>query len=105
MITGDNAWQYFSHGQIRYQQPFLTSSAWDDELQANANYVPGLQVDAAAGIIYNNWYHVGPFDKIAPVLQLIYSHREPGRRVRQRPPRTRGMTGSTFLPGWISPRW
>ncbi len=75
MITGDNAWQYF--GQFRYQQPFLTSSAWDGDLQANANYNPGLQVDAAAGIVYNNWYHVGPFDKIAPVLQLIYSHREP----------------------------
>jgi len=75
MITGDNAWQYF--GQFRYQQPFLTSSAWDGDLQANANYIPGMQVDAAAGIVYNNWYHVGPFDKIAPVLQLIYSHRQP----------------------------
>ena len=75
MITGDNAWQYFT--QVRYQQPFLTSSAWDADLQANANYVPGLQVDAAAGIVYNNWYHVGPFDKIAPLLQLIYSHRQP----------------------------
>ena len=61
--------RYF--GQFRYQQPFLTSSTWDDELQANANYVPGMQVDAAAGIIYNNWYNVGPFDKIAPVLQLV----------------------------------
>ena len=75
MITGDNAWQYF--GQVRLDQAFLTSSAWDADLQANANYVPGMQVDAAAGIVYNNWYHVGPFDKIAPVLQLIYSHRQP----------------------------
>ena len=102
MITGDNAWQYF--GRIRYQQPFLTSSAWDDELQANANYVPGLQVDAAAGVVYNNWYHVGPFDKIAPLLQLIYSHREPDSGAAASP-KIRGMTGSTFLPGWISPRW
>ncbi len=75
MITGDNAWQYF--GQFRYQQPLFTSSAWDDDLQANASYVPGMQVDAAVGIAYNNWYHVGPFDKIAPLLQLIYSHRQP----------------------------
>ena len=75
MITGDNAWQYFS--QVRYQQPFLRSSAWDPDLEANANYIPGLQVDAAIGIFYNNWYHIGPLDKIAPVLQLIYSHRQP----------------------------
>ena len=75
MITGDNAWQYFS--QVRYDQPFFTSSTWNGDLQANANYIPGLQVDAAVGIVYNNWYHVGPIDKIAPVLQLIYSHRQP----------------------------
>ncbi|MGB9163160.1 MAG: hypothetical protein WCC41_01665, partial [Rhodomicrobium sp.] len=86
MITGDNAWQYF--GQFRYQQPFLTSSAWDEELEANANYIPGMQVDAAAGIVYNNWYHVGPFDKIAPVLQLIYSHREPDSGAAAEPENT-----------------
>ena len=66
-----------------------TSSAWDDELQANADYIPGMQVDAAAGIIYNNWYHVGPFDKIAPVLQLIYSHRQPDSGAAAAPERYR----------------
>jgi hypothetical protein len=74
MITGDNAWQYFS--QFKYMQPVLTSKAWDGDAQANLNYRPGASVDAAAGIIYNNLYHVGPFDKIAPLLQLIYSHHE-----------------------------
>ena len=75
MITGDNAWQYFA--QFKYLQPLLTSSAYDSDLQANADYRPGLQVDAALGVVYNNWYHVGPFDKIAPLLQVIVSHRQP----------------------------
>ncbi len=68
IITGDNAWQYFS--QIKYQQPVLTSTT------ADGDYRPGASVDGAAGITYNNWYHVGPFDKVAPLLQLIVSHRE-----------------------------
>ena len=67
MITGDNAWQYFS--QIKYLQPVLTSST------ADGDYRPGASIDGAAGITYNNWYHVGPFDKIAPLLQVIVSHR------------------------------
>ena len=40
-----------------------------------ADYRPGASVDAAAGISYNNWYHVGPFDKVAPLLQVIASHK------------------------------
>ncbi len=28
------------------------------------------------GVVYNNLYHVGPFDKVAPLLQFIFSHRE-----------------------------
>ena len=38
--------------------------------------VPGTSFDGAVGITYNNWYHVGPLDKVAPLLQVIYSHRE-----------------------------
>ena len=68
MITGDNAWQYF--GQIKYVQPILTQST------AEGDYRPGASIDAAAGITYNNWYHVGPFDKLAPLLQVIVSHRD-----------------------------
>ena len=39
-------------------------------------YHPGYQVDGAAGIVYNNLYHVLGFDKIAPLAQIIVSHRQ-----------------------------
>lgn len=74
LITGDNAWQYFS--QIRWQQPFLYQSAYDADSGMVLLYKPGYQVDAAAGIIYNNLYNVLGFDKIAPLVQLIASHRQ-----------------------------
>ena len=76
MITGDNAWQYFTQAQLL--QPLLTHSEAIPTFGSDpGGYHPGIQIDAATGVFYNNWYHVGPFDKIAPVLQLIYSHREP----------------------------
>ena len=73
MITGDNAWQYFS--QIKYVQPLWTTATYNSDLGAMADYRPGASIDGAAGITYNNWYHVGPFDKLAPLLQVIVSHR------------------------------
>jgi hypothetical protein len=75
MITGDNAWQYFS--QIKYVQPILTKSTLNPDSGLMEDYRPGASVDAAAGITYNNWYHVGPFDKVAPLLQVIVSHKGP----------------------------
>src|SRR5205823_12857053 len=36
MITGDNAWQYFS--QIRWQQPFLYQSAYNPDSGLNELY-------------------------------------------------------------------
>lgn len=74
MITGDNAWQYFS--QIRWQQPFLYQSAVNRDSGMVELYKPGYQVDAAAGIVYNNLYNVLGFDKIAPLVQIIASHRQ-----------------------------
>ncbi len=74
MITGDNAWQYFA--QTKMVLPLLTSSTYDPDLMANANYRPGISIDTAIGVTYNNWYHVGPFDKIAPLHQIIVSHRD-----------------------------
>lgn len=74
MITGDNAWQYFS--QIRWQQPFLYQSAYNPDSGLNELYKPGYQIDAAGGIVYNNFYNVLGFDKIAPLVQLIASHRQ-----------------------------
>jgi hypothetical protein len=83
MLTGDNAWQYFS--QVRYQQPFLYSAAADPQGFFDGNpgvvqiYKPGYQVDGAAGILYNNLYKVWGFDKIAPLFQVITSHRDKDR--------------------------
>jgi hypothetical protein len=79
MLSGDNAWQYFQ--QIRWQQPFLYQSAADPQGFFDGNpgvvqtYKPGLQVDGAIGILYNNWYNVLGFDKITPLGQVILSHR------------------------------
>jgi len=77
MLTGDNAWQYFS--QIRWQMPFLFSYAYDFDIAAPALYKPGYQVDGAIGVLYNNWYNVLGFDKITPLAQIIVSHREHDR--------------------------
>jgi hypothetical protein len=73
MITGDNAWQYFA--QIRAQVPFLYRSAVNPDTGVSEIYKPGYQIDGAAGIVYNNGYNILGFDKIAPVLQVIGSHR------------------------------
>ncbi len=79
MLTGDNAWQYFI--QFAYRQPFLYQAApdpqgfFDGNLGVVQTYYPGMQVDGAAGIVYNNLYHVLGFDKITPLAQVIISHR------------------------------
>ena len=74
MITGDNAWQYFI--QTKLLQPLWTQSeAVAVPGAAAGNYIPGTQLNTAIGVVYNNWYNVGPFDKIAPLLQIIVSHR------------------------------
>lgn len=73
LLTGDNAWQYFS--QVRAQIPFLYRAALDPDTGIPALYKPGYQVDGAGGILYNNLYHVLGLDKITPLAQLIVSHR------------------------------
>jgi hypothetical protein len=79
LLTGDNAWQYFS--QILWRQPFLYQSAADPQgfFDGNAGvvqtYFPGMQIDAAMGVVYNNWYHVLGLDKVTPLAQVIVSHR------------------------------
>jgi hypothetical protein len=80
LISGDNAWQYFS--QIMWRQPFLYQSAADPQGFFDGNpgvvqsYFPGAQIDAAAGIVYNNLYHVLGLDKITPLAQVVVSHRD-----------------------------
>jgi hypothetical protein len=74
LITGDNAWQYFT--QIRWQQPFLYSAAFNPDSGLMQLYKPGYQIDGAAGVIYNNLYNVLGFDKIAPLVQIIASYRQ-----------------------------
>jgi hypothetical protein len=76
LITGDNAWQYFA--QTKFVDPLLTHGEADPTFgAAQGGYRPGMSLDTALGITYNNWYHVGPFDKVAPLLQVIVSHRQP----------------------------
>jgi hypothetical protein len=80
LLTGDNAWQYFMQGMWR--QPFLYRDAadpqgfFDGNLGVVQSYHPGMQVDGALGIVYNNWYNVLGFDKISPLGQVILSHRD-----------------------------
>jgi len=80
MLTGDNAWQYFS--QAVWRQPFAYQSAADPQGFFDGSpgvvqtYHPGMQIDGAVGIVYNNWYHVLGFDKITPLAQVILSHRD-----------------------------
>ena len=79
LLSGDNAWQYFS--QIMWRQPFLYKSAADPQGFFDGNpgvvqtYFPGAQIDGSAGIVYNNLYHVLGLDKITPLAQVIISHR------------------------------
>ena len=79
LLSGDNAWQYFS--QVMWRQPFLYKSAADPQGFFDGNpgvvqtYFPGAQVDGSAGIVYNNLYHVLGLDKITPLAQVIISHR------------------------------
>jgi len=80
LLSGDNAWQYFS--QFVWRQPFAYQSAADPQGVFDGNfgviqtYHPGMQIDGAVGINYNNWYHVLGFDKITPLAQVIVSHRD-----------------------------
>jgi hypothetical protein len=79
LLTGDNAWQYFT--QALWRQPFLYRDAADPQGFFDGNpgvvqsYHPGLQVDGAIGIVYNNGYNLLGFDKITPLAQIIISHR------------------------------
>jgi hypothetical protein len=74
MITGDNKWQYF--GQVKWLTPVATRSTYNSEAGERQDYRPGSELDGAVGIVYNGGYKIAGFDKIAPVLQLIGSHRE-----------------------------
>jgi hypothetical protein len=79
LLSGDNAWQYFS--QVMLRRPFLYQSAADPQGFFDGNpgvvqtYFPGYQVDGSVGIVYNNLYHVLGLDKITPLAQVIVSDR------------------------------
>lgn len=80
LLSADNHWQYFS--QFVWRQPFAYRQAvdpqgfFDGSLGAVQTYHPGMQVDGAIGIVYNNFYNVLGFDKITPLGQVIVSHRD-----------------------------
>jgi hypothetical protein len=96
IITGDNAWQYFS--QVRWQQPFLYRAAVNADTGNLELYKPSYQIDGAVGILYNNWYNVLGFDKITPLAQIIGSTR--GRdRGEAADPLNSGFDRLMFSPG------
>ncbi len=80
LLSGDNAWQYFS--TFVWRQPFAYHQApdpqgfFDGNLGVVQTYHPGMQIDGAIGIVYNNWYNVLGFDKVTPLGQVILSHRD-----------------------------
>ena len=49
---------------------------FDGNLGVVQTYHPGMQIDGAVGIVYNNWYNVLGFDKITPLAQVIVSHKD-----------------------------
>lgn len=53
---------------------WFAQGMYDQPVLHKAGYRPGAEVDAAAGAYYNSWYF-GAATKLAPVLQLIASHR------------------------------
>jgi hypothetical protein len=79
LLSGDNAWQYFM--QAMWRQPFLYQAVADPQGFFDGNpgvvqtYYPGMQIDGAIGVNYNNLYHVLGLDKITPLAQVILSHR------------------------------
>jgi hypothetical protein len=96
IITGDNAWQYFS--QIRWQQPFLYRAAVNADTGELQLYKPSYQIDGAAGIVYNNLYNVLGFDKITPLVQIIGSQRARDRG-EAADPLNSGFDRLMFSPG------
>ncbi len=108
MLTGDNAWQYFT--QVMWRRPFLYQSAADPQGFFDGNpgvvqtYYPGEQIDGAVGILYNNLYHVLGFDKITPLAQVIVSHRDADSGTGSDPYNS-GFDRVMLSPGLSSPRW
>jgi hypothetical protein len=74
MISGDNAWQYFT--QVKWMQPIAYNDSYNPDAGVMGSYKPGSELDWAAGVSYNNLYKVAGFDKITPVLQFVGSHRQ-----------------------------
>ena len=60
-LTKDNSWSWF--GQALLDLPLVGQD----------NYLPGLEIDAAAGIYYNGWTFRGV--NITPLAQIIASER------------------------------
>lgn len=67
-LTRDMKLSYFT--QARYDVAFLERAG------ATGTYRPGNELDAAAGLQYNLGAH-GPFQNIAPLMQILASYRDP----------------------------
>ena len=89
-LTGDNVWSWFA--QALLDQPVLT----------NEHYRPGTELDAAAGVIYNNWM-VGNV-MITPLAQVVVSARTRDSGSASASPLASGYERVLLSPG-SSSRW
>ena len=61
-LTADQSFSWF--GQV----------VWQHEVATQDSYTPGSELNAAAGVSYEGW-SLGANAKIAPLVQVVYSHR------------------------------
>ena len=66
----------YGGSRSRTSQAIDPQGFFDGNLGVVQTYHPGMQIDGAIGIVYNNWYNVLGFDKITPLAQVIVSHRD-----------------------------
>lgn len=66
----------FHRGALDEDADFVwyAQTSYDQPILHKPGYRPGAEVDAALGAYYNSWY-LGPETKLAPVLQMVVSHR------------------------------
>ena len=66
----------YHSGQIDAAGDFVwyAQALWQHRMASQDGYHPGSEFNVAAGVSYNNW-SIGKNIGIAPVVQIIYSHR------------------------------
>jgi len=66
----------YHSGQIGATSDFVwyVQTLWQRRLATQGGYRPGSEFNSAVGVSYNNW-SIGSDAGIAPIVQVIYSHR------------------------------